>query len=403
MEDHAATKEPSWGIEVVAELESLFVVMAVAALTPVLVRLLPFAVPQVVILLAGGVLVGPEVLNWAHYSHLELLANLGLGFLFLLAGYELPPLLLRQRPGRLALRGWLISVVLALAVVGLLEVFGFVRSFIPVALALTTTALGTLLPILRDNNMLSGTFGQHMFAAGAVGELGPVLALSVFLGANGSWESALAITTVVVSAWIAARIPTWVAGTRISEIVTSTSEDTTQSVLRWTITLLLGALLLTADFGLDIVLGAFLAGMVLRRSGDHASGTQLALLGKLDTVAYGFFIPIFFITSGMELDIVSIAENPARLLVFFVLLLVVRGAPALLIYRRDLRLSERWQLLFLSATALPLIVALTQIGLENGTMLPENAAALVGAGALSVAVFPLVAIQIRRRTAQVSV
>ncbi|MFL6289074.1 MAG: cation:proton antiporter [Actinomycetes bacterium] len=381
----------------VPELESLFVVMTVAALAPVVTRLLPFAIPQVVVLLAGGVLVGPQVLDWAQQSYLQLLSNVGLGFLFLMAGYELPPLLLRQRPGRLALRGWLISVALSMVIVGIFKETGFVHDYVPVALALTTTALGTLLPILRDNGMLGGAFGQNIFAAGAVGELGPVLAISVFLGANGSWQSVLAIATVVLTAYVAARVPHWFAGSRIGSIVSTTSEDTTQSVLRWTITLLLGALLLTADFGLDIVLGAFLAGMVLRRSNDGSDTAEWALLGKLDAVAYGFFIPIFFISSGMGLDVQSITENPLRLVVFFSLLLVVRGLPALAIYRNELAGAERWQMVFLSATALPLIVALTEIGLSNGTMLPENAAALVGAGVLSVAVFPLVALQLKRR------
>ena len=382
----------------VHQLGSLFVVMMVAALTPVIVRLIPVPVPQVVVFLVGGILIGPEVLNWANPVHLELLSNVGLGFLFLLAGYELPPLLLRQPPGKLALRGWLVSVALAILVVGGLELAGFVHAFVPVALALTTTALGTLLPILRDNDMLRGTFGENIFAAGAVGELGPVLALSIFLGANGSWRSALAIATIVLAAYVAARIPVWFAGTRISDIVRSTSEDTTQSVLRWTIALLLGALLLTADFGLDIVLGAFLAGMVLRRSYGGSASSEWALLGKLDAIAYGFFIPIFFISSGMALDVVSIADNPARMLVFFALMFAVRGLPSLLIYRKTLSLGERWQMVLLTATALPLIVALTSIGVANGTMLPENAAALVGAGALSVAVFPFVALQIRRRS-----
>ena len=387
----------------VDQLESLFVVMVVAAITPLLVRLLPVAIPQVVVLLVGGVLVGPDVLGWAERADLELLSNMGLGFLFLLAGFELPPLLLRQRPGRLALRGWAVSVVIAVVVVAVLESTGFVRDFVPVALALTTTALGTLLPILRDNHMLGGAFGTHLFAAGAVGELGPVLAISLFLGANGSWRSVLAITVVVIAAWIAAHIPRWFAGSRVSAIVSTTSEDTTQSVLRWTITLLLGALLLTADFGLDIVLGAFLAGMVLRQSGDQTASDQWALLGKLDAVAYGFFIPVFFISSGMGLDIASIADNPMRLVVFFGLLFVVRGLPSMLIYRSTMGTSERWQMVFLTATGLPLIVALTEIGIANGTMLPENAAALVGAGALSVAVFPMVALQIRRRTGRASV
>jgi Kef-type K+ transport system membrane component KefB len=364
---------------------------------------MPVAIPQVVVLLVGGVLVGPELLDLADRGDLELLSNMGLGFLFLLAGFELPPLLLRQRPGQLALRGWAVSVVIAVVVVAVLESTGFVRDFVPVALALTTTALGTLQPILRVKNMLGGAFGAHMFAAGAVGELGPVLAISLFLGANGSWRSVLAITVVVLAAWVAAHIPRWFAGSRVSSIVSTTSEDTTQSVLRWTITLLLGALLLTADFGLDIVLGAFLAGMVLRQSGDRTAADQWALLGKLDAVAYGFFIPVFFISSGMGLDIASIADNPMRLVVFFGLLFLVRGLPSLLIYWGALRASERWQMVFLTATGLPLIVALTEIGMANGTMLPENAAALVGAGALSVAVFPMVALQIRRRAGRTSI
>jgi Kef-type K+ transport system membrane component KefB len=168
--------------------------------------------------------------------------------------------------------------------------------------------------------------------------------------------------------------------------------------LRWTITLLLGALVLTADFGLDIVLGAFLAGMVLRRSSSQTQEGPIGLLHKLDTVGYGFFIPIFFISSGMGLDLTSIVENPGRLLVFFSLLLLVRGLPALVVYRRELPVSERLQLMFLSATALPLIVAITEVSMTNGTMLAENGAALVGAGALSVAVFPLIALQIRNRS-----
>jgi Kef-type K+ transport system membrane component KefB len=144
-----------------------------------------------------------------------------------------------------------------------------------------------------------------------------------------------------------------------------------------------------------VVLGAFLAGIVLRR---WAPGDVHALEGKLDAIGYGFFIPLFFVASGMTLDVRSIIETPTRLLACFVLLLVIRGAPSLLLYRRDLALSERVELMFLTATALPLLVALAEIGLRNGTMLRENAAALVGAGALSVLVYPMVAVVIRRRT-----
>jgi Kef-type K+ transport system membrane component KefB len=157
--------------------------------------------------------------------------------------------------------------------------------------------------------------------------------------------------------------------------------------------LLLGLLLFASHEGLDVVLGAFLAGVVLRR---WAPGDVDALEAKLDAVGYGVFIPIFFVSSGMGLDIDSIAEAPARLLAFFVLLLVVRGLPSLVIYRYDLAMRERVQMMLLTATALPLLVALAAIGLDTGHMLPENAAALVGAGVLSVIVFPGLAVGLNR-------
>ncbi|MFZ0323069.1 MAG: cation:proton antiporter [Actinomycetes bacterium] len=379
------------------QLQALFAVTLIAALAPVVVALLPGRIPQVVVFLVGGVIIGPQVLNIASPDQLQLLATVGLGMLFLLAGYELPPLLLRQRPGQLALVGWGVSVAVAISVVGVLAATGFVRAFVPVALALTTTALGTLLPILRDNNMLVGAFGEDIFAAGAVGELGPVLAISLFLGINGSWESALAIASVTALAFLLAKVTRVLSDSKVGSVVHATQDATSQSALRWTITLLVCLLLVTETFGLDAVLGAFLAGMALRRSSAMPEEQHQRLLLKLDAVGYGFFIPVFFVVSGMGLDIASIAQNPLRLVVFFVLLLAVRGVPSLLVYRSALPMRERVELMFLTATALPLLVALAHIGLENGTMLPENAAALVGAGALSVAVFPTVATRLHRK------
>ena len=147
-------------MELARGLDTLLAAAAVAALAPVLVALLPGPrLPQVVVLLAGGVLIGPEVLDWASRLAIDLLANVGLGFLFLLAGYELDLHLFRERPGRLAIVAWLVSVALAVALVGVLAAAGLVRAFVPVALGLTTTSLGTLLPILRHNDMLGGRFG----------------------------------------------------------------------------------------------------------------------------------------------------------------------------------------------------------------------------------------------------
>jgi Kef-type K+ transport system membrane component KefB len=376
-------------------LETLVAVAAVAALAPLLVALLPGPrIPQVVVLLVGGVLIGPQVLGWADRTSIDLLANVGLGFLFLLAGYELDLHLFQERPGRLAVVAWLVTVVLALATVGVLAAAGLVRAFVPVALGLTTTAFGTLLPILRDNDMLGGRFGRYLMAAGAVGELFPILAIALFLGANNKFVALASLAAVGVLAVVLSFAPRLVRGNRLEQVVLEGEGSTAQTTVRWTVLLLLLLLLVAADFGLDVVLGAFLAGIVLRR---WSPGDVEALEGKLDAIGYGFFIPLFFVASGMALDIRSIAEAPLRLLAFFLLLLLVRGVPALYLYRRDLPMVRRVQTMLLTATALPLLVALAEIGLRNGTMLRENAAALVGAGVLSVLVFPLVAVMIERR------
>jgi Kef-type K+ transport system membrane component KefB len=149
-------------------------------------------------------------------------------------------------------------------------------------------------------------------------------------------------------------------------------------------------------FGLDVVLGALLAGMVLRGWARHSNMDITGLEHKFDAVGYGIFIPIFFVSSGMTLDLKAIAQNPLRLLTFFLLLLIVRGLPSLLVYRRALSTRSRAEMTFITATTLPLLIALVEIGQRDGVMLPANAAALVGAGVLSVLVFPLVAVVLHR-------
>lgn len=376
-----------------SSLWSLLLVMSVAAVAPILSRMVPGKPPQVLFLILGGVLIGPSALGIAAVDDIDLLAGLGLGFLFLLAGYELDPLLLRVQAGKQALVAWVISAVVALLVVGGLEWLGFVHAFVPVAIALTTTALGTLLPILREQNMLGGMFGRYIFAAGAVGELLPILAISLFLGAYKTWWEALIIASIAGLAFVLAWLTRLVAGTRVAAIIGENKHATSQTTLRITVVLLVGLLLITQQFGVEAALGAFFAGMVLRRT---SSGEDEEFGEKLDAVGYGFFIPVFFVSSGMALDLQSIVANPIRLVVFFILLLVVRGGPALLVYRKTLSLRLRFEMMFLTATALPLLVALAEIGVSSGVMLPENAAALVGAGVLSIAVFPFVATRMHR-------
>ena len=372
----------------------LLIVSLVAALTPILAGLLSrLRVAQVVILIVGGILIGPEVFGWAEPGGIELISNVGLGFLFLLAGYELELGLFRERAGRLALTSWLVTAVIAIAVTGALAAVDFVRAFVPIAIGLTTTALGTLLPMLRDNQMLEGRFGSFIMAAGAVGEFLPIVAIAIFLSAQGAFLGLVSLVVIGGVALLFTFVPRLVRNQKIRGIVSEGEHATSQTTLRWTMVLLFALLVIASNFGLDVVLGAFLAGVVLRR---WAPGDVHSLEAKLDAVGYGFFIPVFFVTSGMSLDLQSIIKSPGRLVVFFVLFLAVRGLPALLFYRRELPMRGRVQLMLLTATALPLLVALAHIGLESGTMLPENGAALVGAGVLSVMVFPAVAVGLRR-------
>jgi Kef-type K+ transport system membrane component KefB len=384
-------------VNILQGLNDLVAVALVAALTPLVVALLPGPrIPQVVVFLLGGVLIGPHVLGLAETGNIQLLSDVGLGFLFLLAGYELDPMLLRQRPGRLAITGWLMSAVISVAVTAGLTAAGYIKDYIPVGLALTTTALGTLLPILRDNGMLGGQFGRHVFAAGAVGELFPILIIAVFLTKRGHFIALASVLLVGVLAIILSLAPWLVRSSAVQRIIREGQDATAQVTLRWAVVLLFALLAFADRFGLDVVLGAMLAGIVLRIWTNRLNLDTESLERKFDTVGYGIFIPIFFVSSGMTIDLTAIIHSPLRLLVLLALLLIVRGLPSLLVYRHDLELRQRVEMTFITATSLPLLIALADIGEQDGVMLPATAAALVGAGVLSVLIFPLVAVGLHK-------
>ena len=378
-------------------LDDLVAVALVAALAPLVVAALPGPrIPQVVIFLLGGVLIGPHVLGVAETSNIQLLSNIGLGFLFLLAGYELDPGLLRRRPGKLAIAGWLISAALAVGVAAGLAAAGYIKDYVPVGLALTTTALGTLLPILRDNDMLTGPFGGYVYAAGAVGELFPIVVIAVFLTQRGHFVALASVAAVGVLA-IALTAAPWLArSSAVQRIIREGQDATGQTTLRWAVVLLFLLLAAASRFGLDVVLGAMLAGIVLRSWTRHLNIDTSGLENKFDAVGYGVFIPIFFISSGMTLNLKAISQDPLRLLLFFLLLLIVRGLPSLFIYRGALGTRQRVEMTFITATSLPLLIALAEIGEHDGVMLPATTAALVGAGVLSVLVYPLIAVGLHR-------
>ncbi|MCU1480033.1 MAG: sodium/hydrogen exchanger [Subtercola sp.] len=369
---------------------SLVVVVLLAAAAPLIVDLIPgpVRVPQVALLLVGGVVIGPEVANLANPTDISLFSTIGMGFLFLLAGYELDPKIFVERAGKLALWAWLVTIALGAVVVFLLYAVHIVDSPIVLTIALSTTALGTLIPILKEQGIFDTRFGRYVIATGAVGELAPIIAMALFLGTRGTITALIALIIflgIIAFASLArfALLPKW-----FLEMVEKRRHSTSQLVLRLVIALLFVLLFVSNAFGFDSVLGAFAAGMLLRHWTPRGSES---LETKLDAVGYGFFIPLFFIYSGMTLDVVSIMQNPVPLFIFFFAMLLIRGAPALFWYRNDLVVRERLQLMFFAATALPLLVALTELGVQNGAMTAEAEASIVGAGALSVLLFPIAA------------
>jgi Kef-type K+ transport system membrane component KefB len=385
-------------VNVYAPLVPVFVV---ALLAPLVAGLLPARtrVPQVVLLLAGGIVIGPAALDLAGPDDVTLLSDLGMGFLFLLAGYELEPHLLRERGGRRAGAAWLTSLAVGAAVVTVVVEHQSVHTLAAGGIALSTTALGVVLPILRDAGLLGTRLGRAVVVNGAVGELGPIVAMALLLGTRETGAAAVLLVLFGVAAVGLSVVPDRVhlpGGPRLLAV----QHGTGQSTLRLTVLLLVTLLALASGLGFDAVLGAFVGGMVLRR---WAPGDVGRLEDKLDVVAWGVFVPVFFVSSGMGLDVASILAEPALPFALLVLMLVVRGGPVLLWFRRELPGAERARAALYSATALPLLVALTEIAVDEGAMSSRTGAALVGAGVLSVLVLPLLAALPSRRGAQAPV
>ncbi|NLE79855.1 MAG: cation:proton antiporter [Rhodococcus sp.] len=375
---------------------SLFWISVAAVLGPVIAAVMPRRlVPEVVLLLVAGVLIGPYAFELASVdSEIGLLRELGLGLLFLLAGYEIEVKELTGRGGRRALVTWLVCFALALATVGALAAWGVVHAGIAVAIALTSTSLGTLLPILTDRGLLNTPIGRSVLNHGAMGELLPVIAMAILLGARGAAVSLVVLAVFAAVAVLVAWLPRRIVheGSRFHHFVRRTSDTTAQTPVRLTMLLLVGLIALAVVFDLDVILGAFAAGFILRRLVPAGNET---LESKLDGLAYGFLIPIFFVTSGMTIDVGAVADAPGALAAFFVLLVVVRGVPVFVATRMDrsgdgrsFGTSEQFQIALYSTTALPIIVAVTGVAVAAGEMSNASASILVAAGAATILILP---------------
>ena len=358
--------------------------------------------PVVVVELMLGVVVGPQVLDLAHVNAFtEFFSDLGLGMLFFFAGYEIDLVRIRGAPLRLGILGWAMSLAIAYTLGGALAAVGVVVSLVYVGSALATTAIGTLLPVLSDTGEMRTSFGTYLLAAGAVGEFGPILLLTLFLSTQSALHNALILVAFILLAVAVAIVAVRSSGQTLA-LFERTIETSSQLAVRWIVVLVFALALLANKLGLDLLLGGFAAGLITRQVLQKSEVE--AFDSKLNAVAFGLFVPFFFVVSGMRLDVDALFGSPsgvAKLALFFVLFLVVRGTPALLLYRGVLPLREdRWALAFFSATQLPLVVAITTIAVEEGHMRSSTAAALVGAGALSTLAGPLHGLRMRRIAAE---
>jgi Kef-type K+ transport system membrane component KefB len=351
--------------------------------------------PVVVIELLLGVVLGPELLGFHPGQFVSFFSDLGLGMLFFFAGYEIDVHRIMGQPLRLALLGWALSLALAYTIGGALAAAGIVLSLLYTGSALATTAIGTLIPILSDSGELRTRFGTYLLAAGAVGELGPILLLTLILSTESAVHNAAILLSFILLAVLVA-----VLAVRFSErtlpVFERTLESSSQLAVRWIVVLVFALALLASELGLDLLLGGFAAGLITRQVLKTREIPTFD--SKLNAVAFGVFVPFFFVVSGMKLDINALFASVSgvlKLLLFFVLFLVVRGTPALLLYRGVLNARERAALAFMSSTQLPLVLAITTLAVELGHMRASTAAALVGAAVLSTLVFPILGLRMR--------
>jgi Kef-type K+ transport system membrane component KefB len=377
---------------------SFFAVVTVAAIAAIVVALVPkrFAPPVVVLELVLGIVIGPHVLHLAHIDDfVEFFSNLGLGMLFYFAGYEIDFQRIKGRPLELGAWAWVLSVGLAFGLAGILVGLDWVESFLYTGAAMATTAIGTLIPILRDNGELKTRFGTYLLAAGGAGEFGPILLVTLFFSTQSALHESLILIAFVLLAIAVALLSVRLAW-KGWPALEKTFEASSQLAVRVTVVLVFGLVLLAGDLGLDVLLGGFVAGLITRMA---LKGHELAVFeSKLTAVGFGFFVPFFFVTSGIAFNLSALGSADAigKLVLFFFLFLVVRGTPMLLLYGKDLKVRDRVALAFYAATELPLVVAITTIAIDAGHMRSSTAAGLVGAAMLSTLIYPFAGMALRK-------
>jgi Kef-type K+ transport system membrane component KefB len=380
----------------------LLIVVAVAFAAPFLLGLFPgLRLPSVVLEIVAGIVVGPSVLGIVEVDQsIAVIALIGLAFVLFLAGLEIEFDRLRGRVLRLTALGFAISFGVAVIVGFGLKAAGLVQTPLLVAIILCATSLGVIVPVLKDAGEISSTFGQLIVSAASIADFGAIILLTLFFSGEGGAGStllllgALALLGIVV--FLAVRSAEH--SVRIRADLLRLQDTTAQIRIRGAVVLLVGFAAIAEQLGLETILGAFIAGAILSLLDRDQQMTHPEFRRKLEAIGFGLFIPVFFVTSGVEYDLGALTSSASNLLmvpVFLAALLAVRGLPALfyrwLISSRQVAVTALWQ-----ATSLPFIVAATAIGEDLDLLTAAEGAALIGAGLLSVLLFPILGLSLLR-------
>src|SRR6266567_3466413 len=377
----------------------LLIVAIVAFLAPLLLGLTPARrLPAIVLEIVAGIIIGPSVLGWVKVDlPISILSVLGLAFLLFLAGLEVE---LERLRGRLLVfvgSGFLLSLGLALLVGYGLYVAGQVVSPLLIAIILVATGLGIVIPVLKDAGESDSDFGQLVIAGAMFAEFGSIILLSLFFSREATSTTTKLVLLggfVLLAAGLAFVVLRLERSMRIAAVLLRLQDTTAQIRVRGAFMLLVAFVALASLLGLETILGAFVAGVILRFVDGDRMMTHPQFRQKLEAVGFGVFIPVFFVTSGIRFDLAALISSPATILRAPVFL--VRGVPALL-YRPLVGSRRSVVAGLLQATSLSFIVAASQIGLELGLITKATGAALIAAGLLSVLIFPIIALTLLRR------
>lgn len=374
----------------------LLVLACAAVAAPLLVDRLErwVRLPSVVVEIVLGILIGPQLLGLVQVHVLfEVVSQLGLAMLFFLAGYEIDFRAVRGRPITLASCGWVVSFVLAAGGLALLGV----DAVLILAIGLCSTALGTILPIARDSGLLAGPVGPYLMAVGAVGEFAPIALLALLFSEGHHSGRTTLVILLVGLAVAAAAFGSLRRSARVSRLLSATLGTSAQLAVRLSVLVLLGSVLLAAEVGVDIALGAFAAGVCMHVLLSALDEREEALVqSKLDGIGFGAVVPVFFVYTGVTFDLDQLLGSVTALAlipVFLVAFALVRGVTTFVLFARVLERPQRGVLAAFAATELPIVVVAASTAAERGLVEESIAAAMIGAAMLSVLLFPLLGLR----------